>query len=169
MRLHKGSEAQAENALTAAVEINRKAIAAQYVPVELHREMPALELKTLGGETLRHPIQKNEAAVVDFWSVWCGACVVELPSLLAFQQSHPHVSVLAVAITDKPSEVQEFLRKKQLEQLHVAVISQMPAVFADGLPMTAVISPAGELAFVHDGAPADITAVLEKDLAQFQR
>ena len=167
--LRKGTDAQAENTLTAAVEVNRKAIAAQYVPVELHREMPALELKTVGGETLRHPLPRREAAIVDFWSVWCGACVVELPSLLAFQHSHPHVAVLAVAISDKPGEVREFLRKKHLDQLHVAVILQMPSGFAEGLPMTAVVSPAGQLAFVHEGAPADLTAVLQKDLIQLQR
>lgn len=167
--MHKGTEAQAEASLAAAVQANQKVIADKYVPVELHREMPALELKTLSGVTLQHPLPKHEAAVVDFWSVWCGACVVELPSLLAFQQSHPHVSVLAVAITDKPSEVQEFLRKKHLDQLHVAVIAQMPSAFPEGLPTTAVMSPAGQLAFVHEGAPADLTAVLQKDLAQLQR
>lgn len=100
-------------------------------------------------------------------SVSCGACVVELPSLLAYRQSHPRVWVLAVAVTDKPNEVQEFLRKKHLDQLHVAVISQMPAVFSEGLPTTAV-SPAGQLAFVREGASADITTVLQ-NLTQFQR
>lgn len=92
---------------------------------------------------------------------------MELPSLLAYRQSHPRVWVLAVAVTDKPNEVQEFLRKKHLDQLHVAVISQMPAVFSEGLPTTAV-SPAGQLAFVREGASADITTVLQ-NLTQFQR
>ena len=70
--MHKGSDQQAEAALTAAVRANQKAIADKYVPVALHREMPALELKTVGGGTLHHPLPKHEAAVVDFWSVWCG-------------------------------------------------------------------------------------------------
>ena len=166
--LHKGSDAQADVALTAAVQANRKVVADKYVPVKLDREMPSLELKSLSGEMLHQPIPRNQAAVVDFWSVWCGVCVVELPSLLAFQQSHPRVSVLAVAITEKPGEVQEFLRKKHLEQLHVAVISQMPSAFAEGLPTTVVVSPAGHLAFVHEGAPDDLTAVLQKDLTQLQ-
>lgn len=42
-------------------------------------------------------------------------------------------------------------------------------MFSGGLPTTSVVSARGQQDFVHEGAPENITAVLQKDLAQLRR
>lgn len=53
-------------------------------------------------------------------------CAFELPSLLAFQKSHPEVDVLAVDVADNPEAVTQFLTSKRLTGLHVALTKSFP-------------------------------------------
>jgi thiol-disulfide isomerase/thioredoxin len=102
---------------------------------------------------------------VDVWATWCSACAAELPSILAFQQAHPEVNVLAVDIADKPVSVRQFLASKELTGLHVALTSDFPEGMAQNYPTTFVISSKRYLAFLHAIMPKDITADLDADLA----
>ena len=160
----KGTDQQAEASLLAAVEESRAKEAGNYVPVELHRPIPKLQLTGLDGKALSLE-NRRRPVVVDLWATWCSACAVELPSLLAFQKAHPEVDVLAVDVADKPEAVRQFLMSKKLTGLHVALTKAFPEGMAQNYPTTLVISSKHEIAFLHASMPNDIGAELAADLS----
>jgi hypothetical protein len=89
-----------------------------------------------------------------------------LPSLLAFQNSHPEVDVLAVDVADKPEAVTQFLTTKRLTGLHVALSRAFPDDMPQNYPTTFVVSQEHELALLHESVPNDIEAELDADLAE---
>jgi thiol-disulfide isomerase/thioredoxin len=160
----KGTDRKAEDLLLAAVEESRAKEAGNYIPVELHQSIPKLQLTGLDGKPLSLE-NRRRPVVVDLWATWCGACAVELPSLLAFQKAHPEVEVLAVDVADKPEAVRHFLTSKKLTGLHVALTKAFPENMAQNYPTTFVICSKHEIAFLHASMPHDIGADLAADLA----
>lgn len=159
----KGTKQQADNSLLLAAKEHRAKEKSRYVPVELHQPLPKVQLTDMNGkiirlDRIRHPI------VVDLWATWCPACALELPSLLAFQKSHPEVGVLAVDVADSPETVAQFLANKRLKGLCVALIKTFPEGMAQNYPTTFVVSQKHEIAFLHESVPNDIGAELGADL-----
>jgi thiol-disulfide isomerase/thioredoxin len=160
----KGTEQQAEDSLVLAAKEQRAKEPGNYVPVELHRPLPKLRLAAMNGKEVR--LDTNRCpVVVDLWATWCPACELELPSLLAFQKSHPEVVVLAVDVGDKPEAVTQFLTSKRLTGLHVVLTKTFPEGMAQDYPTTFVLSRKHELAFLHQSVPDDIVAELGADIA----
>jgi thiol-disulfide isomerase/thioredoxin len=159
----KGTERQAEDSLMFAVKELRAKEESNYVPVELHQPLPKLQLTEINGKTIRLDTHRHPL-VVDLWATWCAACALELPSLLAFQKSHPEVDVLAVDVADSPEAVTQFLASKSLTGLHVALTKAFPEGMAQNYPTTFVVSQKHEIAFLHENVPNDIGAELGADL-----
>jgi hypothetical protein len=74
-----------------------------------------------------------------------------------------------VAISESPHEVEEFLQKRKLMALHVAVMSKVPQDVNPGVPSTMVLNAQGELNFLHVGGSGELTALLNKDLNALKR
>ena len=161
----KGTRQQAEHSLLLAAQELRSKEENNYVPVELHQPLPKLQLIEMNGKTFRLD-SRRRPLVVDLWATWCAACALELPSLLAFQNSHPEVDVLAVDVADKPEAVTQFLTTKRLTGLHVALSRAFPDDMPQNYPTTFVVSQEHELAFLHESVPNDIEAELDADLAE---
>jgi thiol-disulfide isomerase/thioredoxin len=160
----KGTEQQAEDSLLAALKEHRAKEESKYVPVELHQPLPRLQLTEISGKTISLD-KRRRPLVVDLWATWCGACALELPSLLAFQKSHPEVEVLAVDVADSPEAVTQFLTTKRLTGLHVALSKAFPEGMPQNYPTTFVVSQKHEIAFLHETFPNDIGAELGADLS----
>lgn len=160
----KGTEQQAEDSLLLAVKEHRAKEENNYVPVELHQPLPKLQLTEINGKAISLD-KRRRPLVVDLWATWCEACALELPSLLAFQKSHPEVDVLAVDVADSPEAVTEFLTNKKLTGLHIALTKAFPEGMAQNYPTTFVVSQKHEIAFLHENFPNDIGAELDADLA----
>ena len=166
--MRRGTAGQAEAGLLAVERERDKKAEEEYVPVELHRSLPKLQMTTLAGKAMagRSP---GRPVVMQFWATWCIPCVEELPALLTFQKAHPEVDFLAVAISESPHEVEEFLQKRKLMALHVAVMSKVPQDVNPGVPSTMVLNAQGELNFLHVGGSGELTALLNKDLNALKR
>jgi len=162
--LDKGSDAHAEDSLLSAVKEQQITHATAYVPVELHRELPKLELTDLAEKPVNLS-RPGRTVVVDIWATWCSLCALELPSLLAFQKAHPEVDVLAIDVGDKPDAVRQFLTSKHLTGLHVAMTKVFPEGLAQNYPTTFVVSPKREIAFLHESLPSDLATELGADIS----
>ena len=160
----KGTEPQAENSLLLAVKEHRAKEENNYVPVELHQPLPRLQLTEINGKAISLE-NRRRPLVVDLWATWCEACALEMPSLLAFQKSHPEVDVLVVDVADSPEAVTHFLTSKKLTGLHVALTKAFPEGLAQNYPTTFIVSQKHEVAFLHESLPNDIAAELGADLA----
>jgi len=59
---------------------------------------PAFELPALDGARVALEDLRGRPVVIDFWATWCPPCVQQIPVLNAFQEAHPEVAVLGIAV-----------------------------------------------------------------------
>jgi thiol-disulfide isomerase/thioredoxin len=160
-----GSRKLADSKLFARIEENDRKLAAQYTPVALDRSAPEFLFHEMNGRRFDNKTAKGKPTVIDFWTVWCGACTLELPALQRFQSLHPEVNVLTVAIDEKPQEVNTFLAKNKLKSLRVAVTPEVPKELTSAAyPTTVVLDASGQIQFVHEGVLPDVSGILQRDL-----
>ena len=118
-------------------------------------QAPEFEVLDLNGQRVRLSDLRGMAALVNFWSVSCPACLIELRSLASLSEQLSGKPFALVAITsDRISTVKEFLGETQLK---------LPAYFDDTgetgqsygvvyLPASFVIDPEGKLVDAFTGA-----------------
>jgi thiol-disulfide isomerase/thioredoxin len=168
VKLKRGSIEAADRQIEARIREAQKKVAAEYVPVRLNQAAPEFSFHAVNGRLVDNAAEKGRYAVINFWSVGCAPCRLELPGLLDFKRAHPKVDVTAVAIDDNPRRVRDYLVAHNLGALQVAVVSDLPSRLATGWPTTLVFDGAGKLQFVHKGLMPDVEAILDKDLELLQ-
>ncbi len=116
---------------------------------------PEFEVLDLEGKKVRLSDLRGKAVLVNFWSVSCPACLIELRSLASLSEQLSSKPFALVAITsDRMSTVKEFLDETKLK---------LPAYFDDSgeaamhfgvvyLPASFVIDPEGKLVDSFTGA-----------------
>jgi thiol-disulfide isomerase/thioredoxin len=59
-----------------------------------------------GGEfTLsRHLEDSGQPLIINLWASWCAPCRDEIPALSAFADNHPELTVIGVAVEDRPDD-----------------------------------------------------------------
>ena len=100
---------------------------------------------------------KGKVAVVNFWGVWCGPCVKEIPDIQKFHaavKNDPSVVFLTVDYNDTPETLDEFMKK---EKLDFPVLLDADRFASDkakigAYPTTIFIGRDGRIAWKHVGA-----------------
>lgn len=109
---------------------------------------PDVTLQLLNGTQIRLASLRGHVVVLNFWAVWCGPCVRELPELAAFARHSSAADVIAVNSGiggDTAAKVAEFVRARQLN-VPVAFDPNGIAYRAfgvAGVPTTVIIDPHG--------------------------
>lgn len=73
-------------------------------------------LETIDGKTISSDSLKGKVVVINFWGVWCGFCVKEMPEFQQLYEKYkddPKVAVLAIDSKDTVEQVKVFLEKKK--------------------------------------------------------
>ena len=121
--------------------------------------LPALELTTLDGETIRTADLADQIVVLEIWASWCPPCLSTLGWLqeISERQDAP-ITVLAVAVESDEEQVREVVRKDSLTYPVVVADEALAEALGNVLavPTLHVFDPSGQNVGVFYGAPADL-------------
>ncbi|HEX6160280.1 MAG TPA: redoxin family protein, partial [Thermoanaerobaculia bacterium] len=117
------------------------------------RAVPAFTLKTLDGKTVSVADLKGKVAVVNFWGIWCGWCVEEMPDYQKLAEKYAgadDVVILTINNDQSVDKVKNWMAEKKYSfpvLLDDAFATKHVRVF----PTTWFIDGSGELAFEKRG------------------
>jgi thiol-disulfide isomerase/thioredoxin len=121
-------------------------------------ELWRLELELPKGGSMRLKDLRGKPVVLNFWATWCPPCVEELPLLERFYKLNASKSWQVVGLAvDNAKAVNQFLAKTPLSfptplaGLGGTDLSRLLGNLSGGLPFTAVLNAAGDVALRHMG------------------
>jgi len=142
---------------------------ANYVPRIVDRPVPEYVFTTLKGEKFRSTDLKDKTVVLNFWGVWCGPCLPELPGFQVLQQKHPEIVVAALTISSEPEKLASLIQEQKLDTLRIATADSLKDAFVPGgVPITYVIDQ-GHIRVVHQEPLSNVVAYIEADLAAMKK
>lgn len=115
---------------------------------------PAFNLKTLDGKMVSLDSLKGKVVAINFWGIWCGWCVHELPDyqkLFDQYKNDPDVVILTIDNDQNPNDVPPWMQQKKFS---------FPVLYDDGFvakagitafPTTWFLDRNGNLAFTKVG------------------
>jgi thiol-disulfide isomerase/thioredoxin len=149
------------------------AIYLAFVPLPVHplvgKMAPDLELKLLDGDTFRLSDHRgSDIVVLDFWTTWCGPCLVTMPILeqIAREYEEKGVRFYTVNMAENPANVRAFMRDIGVE-LRVALDPgfQVGRVYKVGpIPQTVLIDKDGLVQAVYVGVSHNSSDELRAEL-----
>jgi thiol-disulfide isomerase/thioredoxin len=87
---------------------------------------PGFALADLAGRTVRSDSLRSQTIVVNFWGMWCGPCVAEMPELQQFYDKYKNdksVTILTISNDKDLAELRDWMAKRKLT---------IPTLFDDG-------------------------------------
>lgn len=130
-------------------------------PIHSRRERaPGFSLPTANGETVSREVYRGRWVLLNFWTVWCGPCRAEIPSLKKWAEEFgPKLAVIGVNVDENAEEVRKFLQDEALPYTVVLAggfREQISLAYnVGGIPLNVVISPDGWVTYVEYGFGPD--------------
>jgi len=115
---------------------------------------PDFKLKSIDGKTVSLADLKGKVAVVNFWGVWCGWCLKEMPDIAKLAKRYANddeVRILTVDTDSDPAVVKQWMATNHHD---------FPVLLDDGwvhragvsaFPTTWFLDPRGRIAFKKEG------------------
>jgi thiol-disulfide isomerase/thioredoxin len=117
--------------------------------------VPEFALKTLDGASVALADLKGKVVAINFWGLWCGWCLEEMPDVQKLHEQyrgHPEVRVLTIDHNDSPDKVRDWMRDKRYDfpvLLDDGYVSARARI--DGFPTTWFLDRNGRKAFEEIG------------------
>jgi thiol-disulfide isomerase/thioredoxin len=119
---------------------------------------PVLNFTDPAGKQLSLADYVGHGLVVNFWATWCGPCVAELPSFAAVASELAKHKILVLPISidmTGANAVQPFFASHGIHNLPVLLDEQgeaLQTLNADGIPVTIIVNPQGQVVAKLEGA-----------------
>jgi thiol-disulfide isomerase/thioredoxin len=130
---------------------------------------PRFDTQTLNGDHVSNAMFKNRITLIDFFALYCGACIAEMPTLNAFKAAHPKIQTVAMTF-DPAVNVRDLVQQHHFQWDVVG--DALPVFRSAGLwfsPTFALIDQHGRLIVM--GLPSSMRPkgqpLSENDLAQW--
>lgn len=118
-------------------------------------ELPEFVLDNLDGTPTSILSWPDTPLIINFWATWCGPCLREIPMLKAFQDEHPQIQVVGIAI-DSVEPVKAFAADIQFNYPVLVGPDAMQAAVSFGieylaLPLTVFVGADRSVLATHLG------------------
>ncbi|HEY5665095.1 MAG TPA: TlpA disulfide reductase family protein [Gammaproteobacteria bacterium] len=119
-------------------------------------ELPQIVLNDLAGAPTPLATWSEGPMLVNFWATWCAPCLREIPLLKSFQEQHPTIEVVGIAV-DQLEPVLDFAEEMQFNYpvlVGRADGYEAMTIFrneAQVMPFSAFTAPGGAVLGVHYG------------------
>ena len=136
-------------------------------------ELPAIPLKTLGGEkvVITDVVDDEKITILSFWATWCKPCKLELDVLADLYedwQADYNVEIIAITIDDARQlrKVQPIVNTKQWDYTVLSDVNRdlHKALGGVDIPYTVVVK-GGEVLYTHSGYKLGDEEELEDKIA----
>lgn len=116
---------------------------------------PPFEVSLIGGGTFSlndHLTTDGRPLVLNLWASWCIPCRTEIPTISAYAEANPEITVLGVAVEDRPEASMQFAAEVDasypLGLGDEAFREDYPSI---GLPATYFIDEGGAIVSIING------------------
>ncbi|WP_405291765.1 redoxin family protein [Algibacter sp. Ld11] len=118
---------------------------------------------TLDGKEFDIKSFRGKYVLIDFWGIWCGPCVAEMPQVKEFQEKHKDkLVVLGINSGDTKEKVQNFINEKGYDWQQILSSKESNSdnfvnrFNVQGFPTKLIIDPRGNIVkrFVGGGEEA---------------
>lgn len=138
------------------------------------KKVPAFAVTLMGSsETVSNETLLGKFYLMDFWAVWCGPCIAEMPNLHEIYEKfkRPNLIFLSLSFDGKPKDVEKYRAEKfKMPWLHTFVEGGFRSELAQnfevlGIPKPLFVGPDGTiLATEMDLRGPNLEKTLEKFL-----
>jgi peroxiredoxin len=134
------------------------------VTTEVNAKAPGFASSTFDGEAVRSiDFQGNKVLLLEFWSVFCTSCILEMPFLAELQRKYGPEGLQVVGVnTDYfgPERVKRFLDRLEFKPPYPIIHDRSQQISrqfnVEALPVTVLIDSSGWIRMYHLGyKPAD--------------
>jgi thiol-disulfide isomerase/thioredoxin len=129
--------------------------ASESAPAPAVLTLPEFSMPDLGGEEISLRSWPGQPLIVNFWATWCAPCLREIPMLKEYQQQHPEVQIIGIAV-DSEDAVRAFAQDMDFNYPILVGPRGFEAAAALGaeyvaLPLTAFVAADERLFGTHMG------------------
>ena len=123
---------------------------ADYVFAKASSSAPDFTLNDLSGKKVMLSQFRGKVVVLNFWSIWCGPCLAEMPSLNKLYLEFKDRGLVVIAVAEDPAEkpVKSYVQEKGIAFL--ILIDKDKKVYFKyslfGIPVTFLIDKKGVIA-----------------------
>ena len=122
--------------------------------VEAPEPALAFDLKTLKGKQVSLTSLKGKVVAINFWGIWCGWCVKEMPefqNLYEHYKDDPDVAILTINNDRNPESVPPWMEKKGYTFPVLLDDGYVNKAGIQGFPTTYFLNREGQIAFLKRG------------------
>ena len=119
------------------------------------RTLPEFSMPDLAGAETSIRSWPDRPLIVNFWATWCAPCLREIPMLMEYQQQHPEVQIVGIAV-DSEDAVRDFAADMSFSYPILVGPGSFEAAAAFGaeyvaLPLTVFVAADARLLATHMG------------------
>ncbi|NVK53752.1 MAG: AhpC/TSA family protein [Flavobacteriaceae bacterium] len=106
--------------------------------------------KTLDGNTFTFNSLRGKYVLIDFWGIWCGPCVAEMPTVKKYSEKYADkLTVLGINSGDTKEKIIDFINKKGYQWPHLMSGKEVDNLVlkfnVSGFPTKFIIDPNGKI------------------------
>lgn len=119
------------------------------------RTLPEFSMPDLDGTETSILNWPDQPLIINFWATWCAPCLREIPMLMEYQQQHPDVQIVGIAV-DSEEAVRDFAADMAFSYPVLVGPGSFEAAAAFGveyvaLPLTVFVAADRRLLATHMG------------------
>ncbi len=127
-----------------------------------------LQLTNFDGKYFSSNVFKNKLVLLDFWEVWCGACITSLPKVQALYEKYKDRGLQVYGIIHEKENLETAKLIAQKRKINLPMLfgnEQSKKNYSiNAVPVYILIDKTGKIVFVMEGYPDNLEEEIRKNL-----